>query len=64
MPMSQLKNNCVLGKLSRNVMWERLIKMWYIFNRYTQTEEDILPQKNQVQAFPYFFHLGKSHSVC
>lgn len=52
--MSQLKNNCVSGKLPQNMMRARLIKIWYIFNQYTQTEEDILPQKKQVPALLYF----------
>lgn len=50
--MSQLDNNCVLGMMTQNMMWERLIKLWHfyvyiytcIFN--TQTKEDILPHEN------------------
>lgn len=68
--MSQLDNNCVLGMMTQNMMWERLIKQWHfyvyiyacIFN--TQTKEDILQYENQTEAFPYFFHLGKSHLIC
>ena len=44
--------------MPQNFMWEKLKKMWYIFNQYTQTEEDILPHMNQVQAF-----YRKSHSI-
>lgn len=65
--MSQLNNNHVLGMMTENMMWERLIELWYfiymcIFN--TQTKEDVLPPENQTEAFLYFFHLGKSHSIC
>lgn len=42
-------------KMPQNVMWARLIKIWYIFHQYTQTEEDILPQKKLIPALPYFF---------